>query len=254
MSRLLFLLFLSPAFLLQSQTDTISSSTASDTKRFIGLTIGVGVAWRAYTKVGANEIILSQPQDRETPERAYAFAFKYGVIKKNVTQECGIEYNYARYTNNHATIRDPTFNSTSILTYTYFFSHQFLSLSYSVKYTFGETKKWMAGVSFKAGWLMEYRRHIKSTDPAWLVDDSFGLEKNLTAWLGLSIGRKFIETKKLLLYGDVYSELSSVVGYNKILQMYYPCMFCAPSAREVYESKPHYLLIPSIRLNVHYKL
>lgn len=260
MNKLLFVLFFTWAIMLQSQTDTIlknDSAKAQQKKdslnrkhRFIGINIAGGLAWRGYLHHSKDSEIKygEVPQTGEMPGSAYSFAFNSGHTIKRWTHTFGIEYDFAKYYN---------------YSYAYSYIHYFLSLSYSFNYQLDKANKWRVGANFELGRLLEYtrKRYDQPTKQffPWgpTANSILHIEKNITAWSGVFIGNKLLETKKLRLFVDLLVNVSSMVGYKTLQRQYYApglCYSCAPTAQNYYESKPHVLLVPALRFNLQYKL
>lgn len=266
-----FLFFFGLLFLFSNAQQKKDSAAAKNKKqRFIGMTIGGGAGWRDYEKVDDTWILSDPPQEKgERPGPAYNFAFDYGYTKNRWTHIFGIEYGYAKYYNNDdIVIYDIGKSYSNAITHKYSYIHGFLSLCYSFSYNLDKRCNWRIGATVKLGWLIQYTLETYDYSsikpiPYWSSPGTYKdrLDKTPTAWAGVFIGRKLFETKRLKLFVDLQTNISSPVGYKTVVRGWYPPPLpgmtfstLAPYDRYFYNSKPHYLLVPGFQFSLQYKL
>ena len=151
----------------------------------------------------------------------------------------GIEYIFAEYHNNSYTYYGnrnyPNLPyDTVFVTIKYKFKHKLVSIPIKLSLFVGKNHKWLCSVILNPGWLVDYKINNYDLDKLYQV-----------FIVGAAFGRKILDTPKIDFIIACQVNYTSQIGsksYVKSIDTSY------------LQSKPHHLILPTISLNLNYKL
>lgn len=244
------LLMLCSSALLAQKNDTIVK--AKKKQLFIGINADLGLGWRNYKPISDTLLLNKLFPNTEKPGVAYSVNLSGGLIYKRSVFSFGFEYSFAEYQNssdnNYKLIVQKyyqVYDTIVVSNFNYKFTHRFISIPLDYQCMLGAKKVWKLETLLKIGFIIDYYKNVESSlTPKRKVD----LDKNYPVLaFGLGIGRKLLETNKMIFSANFKVSCTSTVGSKiKILGTPYESVY--------YQSKPHQLIIPLISFNLQRKL
>jgi hypothetical protein len=229
----LFLIALATNAIAQKDSITIGKKK----QFFIGVNAGLGLGWRINDNIPDSAVGLWVNSGGEGPDLAYGFGVNYGYFNKIICLSIGIEYitvKYSNRSNTYQTIRPYYPYDTSIFVFNYQYSHELISIPINFSFLLGKKKSLQMGVSFTPSWLVDYELNKYDLDKSYPV-----------LMVGVFFGRKILEISKMDLSIIGQFNYSSLIGYKEYVN---------GKNRTYLQSMPHHLIVPSIGINLNYKL
>ena len=215
-------------------------------KFYLGINAGGGIGWRINKNVPDSMVFAKIDSKGEEPEFSYYAGFSFAYSFKNWGVQTGIEYSYIAYANNNFSFyinrNYPSLPYDSLLIKAdYEYKHQLISLP--IKFNrFINRKQWVIGLSIKGSWLSKYGYNKLKPTGKFATKNS----NNIVFFSEIAIGKKVFETTRLICYLNCNVQFSTKVGGQYTETSLYNS--------DKLKSMPHNLLVPSLEINLQYKL